>query len=51
MRVAVAGAGKVGRAIARELVSNSHEVLLIDKDAELARPGVVDGAEPPRGRL
>ena len=44
MRVAVAGAGKVGRAIARELVGNGHEVLLIDKDAELARPGVVDGA-------
>ena len=44
MRVAVAGAGKVGRAIARELVGNGHDVLLIDKDAELARPGVVDGA-------
>ena len=42
--VYVAGAGKVGRAIARELVGNGHEVLLIDKDAELARPGVVDGA-------
>ena len=45
MRIAIAGAGKVGRAIARELVSNGHAVLLIDKDAELARPGVVDGAE------
>jgi trk system potassium uptake protein TrkA len=44
MRVAIAGAGKVGRAIARELVQNKHEVLLIDKDAELARPGVVQGA-------
>lgn len=45
MRVAIAGAGKVGRAIARELVTNGHEVLLIDKDAELARPGVVTGAQ------
>lgn len=45
MRVAIAGAGKVGRAIARELVTNGHDVLLIDRDAELTRPGVVQGAE------
>ncbi len=45
MRVAIAGAGKVGRAIARELAGNGHDVLLIDKDAELARPGVVTGAQ------
>lgn len=45
MRVAIAGAGKVGRAIARELVGNGHQVLLIDRDAELARPGIVEGAE------
>jgi len=45
MRVAIAGAGNVGRAIARELVGNGHEVLLIDRDSELARPGVVEGAE------
>ncbi len=45
MRVAIAGAGKVGRAIARELIENKHEILLIDKDAELARPGAVPGAE------
>ena len=45
MRVAIAGAGKVGRAIARELVTNGHQVLLIDRDAELARPGTVEGAE------
>ena len=45
MRVAIAGAGKVGRAIARELLSNGHQVLLIDRDAALARPGVVEGAE------
>lgn len=45
MRIAIAGAGKVGRAIARELVSNGHAVLLIDKDTEFAKPDVVTGAE------
>ncbi len=45
MRVAIAGAGKVGRAIARELIHNGHSILLIDRDALLARPGVVEGAE------
>ena len=32
MRVAIAGAGAVGRSIARELLDNGHEVLLIDKN-------------------
>jgi len=32
MRVAIAGAGSVGRSIAKELQGNGHEVLLIDKD-------------------
>lgn len=45
MRVAIAGAGKVGRAIARELIQNGHQILLLDRDAALARPGVVEGAE------
>ncbi|WP_405388011.1 TrkA family potassium uptake protein [Streptomyces sp. NBC_01102] len=31
MRVAIAGAGAVGRSIAAELLENGHEVLLIDK--------------------
>ena len=44
MRVAIAGAGKVGRAIARELVSNGHDVLLIDRDPEAAEPDTVGGA-------
>ena len=34
MRVVIAGAGSVGRSIARELIGNGHEVLLIDSDAE-----------------
>ncbi|MGA0946342.1 MAG: potassium channel family protein, partial [Candidatus Nanopelagicales bacterium] len=45
MRVAIAGAGKVGRSIARELVGFGHDVLLIDRDTELARPGAVQGAQ------
>ena len=33
MRVAIAGAGSVGRSIAHELLANGHEVLLIDHSA------------------
>lgn len=32
MRIAIAGAGSVGRSIAAELASNGHDVLLIDRD-------------------
>jgi trk system potassium uptake protein TrkA len=32
MRVAIAGAGNVGKSIATELLENGHEVLLVDKD-------------------
>ena len=35
MRVAVAGAGKVGRFLAEDLASGGHDVVLIDKDADL----------------
>src|SRR3954467_9311768 len=38
MRVAIAGAGAVGRSIARELVEKKHEVLLIDKEPGKVRP-------------
>ncbi len=38
MRVAIAGAGKVGRAIARELLSNGHQVLLIDRSRPRPAP-------------
>ena len=44
MRVAIAGAGKVGKAIARELLQNNHEVLLIDRDPSEARPDAIPGA-------
>ena len=36
MRVAIAGAGKVGRSIARELIANGHQVQLIDRDPSKA---------------
>lgn len=45
MRVAIAGAGAVGRSIARELLTKQHEVLLIDKDASKVIPERIKGAE------
>jgi trk system potassium uptake protein TrkA len=43
MRVAIAGAGSVGRSVARELLENGHEVLLIDKDpSAIKRQSVPD---------
>jgi trk system potassium uptake protein len=45
MRVAIAGAGSVGRSIARELLSNDHEVLLIDKDPRKIQPDRVEGSD------
>ena len=32
MKIAIAGAGNVGRSIARELLENGHHILLIDRD-------------------
>jgi trk system potassium uptake protein TrkA len=43
MKVVIAGAGKVGKSIAVELVGFGHEVLLIDRDAEAARPHAMEG--------
>lgn len=45
MRVAIAGAGAVGRSIAQELVINHHEVLLIDKDPRKVDPDRIKEAE------
>ena len=45
MRVAIVGAGNVGRAIARELLSNKHNVLLIDKDPKSIKMESVPAAE------
>jgi trk system potassium uptake protein TrkA len=45
MKVAIAGAGAVGRSIARELLDNDHGVLLIDKDPEKIKPTSIPDAE------
>ncbi len=45
MRVAVIGAGSVGRSIARELIHNNHDVLLIDRYAGMESTGRVAAAE------
>ena len=45
MRIAIAGAGNVGRAIARELLDNGHQVLLIDRDTKALKLESVPDAE------
>jgi trk system potassium uptake protein len=45
MRVAIVGAGAVGRSIAGELLGNGHTVMLIEKDARKVRTRSVPGAE------
>jgi trk system potassium uptake protein TrkA len=45
MKVAIAGAGAVGRSIARELLQNKHEVLLIDKEPVKITPERIPDAQ------
>jgi trk/ktr system potassium uptake protein len=45
MRVAIAGAGAVGKSIAAELLENGHEVLLIDKNPRAIQVDSVPRAE------
>ncbi|WP_203566561.1 potassium channel family protein [Aestuariimicrobium ganziense] len=45
MRVAIVGAGNVGRSIARELIANGHQVLLIDRDPKALKTESVPEAE------
>ena len=45
MRVAIAGAGSVGRSVARELLENGHEVLLVDKDPAAIKRASVPNAQ------
>jgi trk system potassium uptake protein TrkA len=45
MRVAIAGAGAVGRSVAQELLENGHQVLLIDKNPKAIKSDVVPNAE------
>ena len=34
MKVAIAGAGAVGRSVARELIENEHDITLIERKPE-----------------
>jgi trk system potassium uptake protein TrkA len=45
MRIVIVGAGSVGRSIARELLTNGHRVLMIDKDPNAIRVSSVPDAE------
>ena len=45
MRVAISGAGSVGRSIARELIANNHTVMLIDKEDRKITPDRIPKAE------
>lgn len=45
MRIAIAGAGSVGRSIAAELVDNGHQVMLIDRNAAAIAPEQIEAAE------
>ena len=45
MRVAIAGAGNVGRSIARELIDNGHHVLLIEREPAALKIDSVPGAD------
>ena len=45
MKIAIAGAGNAGRAIARELLGNGHQVLLIDKNPKALKMESVPNAE------
>lgn len=45
MKIAIAGAGNAGRAIARELIANGHQVLLIDRNPKAIKMESVPQAE------
>ena len=45
MKVMIAGAGSVGSSIARELVANHHEVLLVDLKAEMEQRADLEGVK------
>jgi trk system potassium uptake protein TrkA len=45
MRIAIAGAGNVGRSIAQELIENGHQVMLIERQPRMLRPERVPDAE------
>jgi trk system potassium uptake protein TrkA len=44
VKVAIAGAGAVGRSIARELIDNGHEITLIERNPDHVEPDVIPAA-------
>lgn len=45
MRVAIAGAGAVGRSIARELIRSEHKVMLLERKLDHVEPEAIPEAE------
>ncbi|GHF64932.1 trk system potassium uptake protein TrkA [Amycolatopsis bartoniae] len=45
MRVAIAGAGAVGRSIAHELIDGGHQVMLIERQSQQFEPETVEQAD------
>ncbi len=45
LRIAIAGAGAVGRAVASELLENGHKVLLVEQNPARYRPNTVPAAD------
>jgi trk system potassium uptake protein TrkA len=45
MRIGIAGAGAVGRSVARELVDGGHQILLIERNPQHYEPHTVPGAD------
>ncbi|MFD8501039.1 potassium channel family protein [Amycolatopsis sp. NPDC059657] len=45
MRVAIAGAGAVGRSIATELIDGRHQVMLIEREVDQFEPQIVEEAD------
>ncbi len=49
MKIVIVGAGKVGKAIARDLIANKHDVVMIDQNTKVTRPLSVEGATATEG--
>jgi trk system potassium uptake protein TrkA len=47
MKIVIAGGGSVGRFIAEQLVANSHEVIIVDSDADVVSHNKVTGKDSP----
>ena len=45
MRIGIAGAGNVGRSVARELLDYGHKILLIERERSHYEPATVPDAD------